>query len=116
MQNAANLRVTESARRLAGAVYRTTSAFPIAERFGLTAQMRRSVVSIGSNIAAGCGRSGNRELVRFLYYAMGSASELEFQALIASDLELLEPATSGSLLLEIVSVKKMLARLIKSLS
>ena len=116
MQNAAKLRVTKFARQLAGTVYRTTSAFPVAERFGLTAQMRRSAVSIGSNIAEGCGRSSNRELVRFLYIAMGSASELEFQAQIASDLELLEPANSEPLLMEIIRIKKMLARLIKTVS
>ena len=86
MQSANNLHVMEHARELALQVYRATSQFPSAERFGLTAQMRRSAISIGSNIAEGCGRQGDRELVRFLQMALGSASELEFQAKIAEDL------------------------------
>ena len=86
MQNAANLRVTGEARHLAVTAYRATDGFPAAERFGLSSQMRRSAVSIGSNIAEGCGRFGNRELVQFLQIAFGSVSELEFQAQIAAGL------------------------------
>ena len=89
MQNPANLRVTARARALASSVYRATGDFPLGERFGLTAQMRRAAVSIGSNIAEGCGRSGDKEFVHFLHIALGSVSELEFQAIVASDLELL---------------------------
>jgi four helix bundle protein len=114
MQNAANLRVTGEARTLAVAVYRATTRFPAAERFGLTAQMRRAAVSVGSNIAEGCGRFGNRELVQFLQIALGSASELEFQAQIARDLTFLSEDTDGPLLDQIDHVKRMLARLIKS--
>jgi four helix bundle protein len=115
MQNSSNLRVTEHARKLATDVYRATATFPIGERFGLTAQMRRAVVSIGSNIAEGCGRAGDRELAQFLQIAMGSASELEFQMLIASDLEFLTSQTAPPLLLDVTRVKKMLARLIKAI-
>jgi four helix bundle protein len=96
MQNAANLRVTGEASTLAVAIYRATNRFPASERFGLTSQMRRSAVSIGSNIAEGCGRFGNRELVHFLQMAQGSASELEFQAQVAMDLEYLTSATDGA--------------------
>jgi four helix bundle protein len=113
MQNAANLRVTAEARTLAVAVYRATTRFPAAERFGLTSQMRRAAVSVGSNIAEGCGRFGNRELVHFLQIALGSVSELEFQSQIATDLEFLT-AADVPLLDQISRVKRMLARLIKS--
>ena len=115
MQSAANLRVTERARALASEVYRATGAFPATERFGLTAQMRRCVISVGSNIAEGCGRHGDRELVRFLHIALGSASELEYQALVATDLGFMPPDAAQSLLARIVEVKRMLARLIKAL-
>ncbi len=77
MQNPDNLQVTRKARELAVETYRCTASFPRDERFGLTAQMRRAAVSIGSNISEGCGRGGNRELVAFLHYALGSASELD---------------------------------------
>ncbi len=83
MQPTQNLRVAEQATKLAVSVYRMASAFPTDERFGITAQMRRAAVSVGSNIAEGCGRRGNRELLQFLYIASGSASELAFQLQLA---------------------------------
>jgi four helix bundle protein len=111
MQNTKNLRVAEHARRLGVAVYRLTAEFPVSERFGLTSQMRRSAVSIGSNIAEGCGRRTNRELLAYLYIASGSASELEFQLQMAEDLDYGD-ATERSLLLKQAQVtRRMLSRL-----
>jgi four helix bundle protein len=114
VQNPANLLVTGEARALAVAVYHATSRFPASERFGLASQMQRSAVSVGSNIAEGCERFGNRELVHFLQIALGSASELEFQTQVAMELELLAEATDEALIDQINHVKRMLARLIKS--
>ncbi len=114
MQSAANLEVTAVARRLASDVYRVTRAFPAEERFALSIQMRRAAISIGSNIAEGCGRSSDREFAQFLHVALGSASELEFQAFVASDLGLLD-RDSGPVLFEDISrAKRMLSRLIKA--
>jgi len=93
----------------------TTCVSPPAERFGLTSQMRRAAVSIGSNNAEGCGRTGDRELVRFLHIALGSASELEFQIQIAIDLDLLRADQAAPLGNEVVRMKRMLASLIKAL-
>jgi four helix bundle protein len=73
MQDAKNLVVGEQARALALAIYRHTESFPRSECFGLTSQMRRAAVSIASNIAEGCGRRSNRELLTFLYIPAGSA-------------------------------------------
>jgi four helix bundle protein len=114
MQNPANLQVTGHARSLACYVYQATAGFPSAERFGLTAHMRRAAVSIGSNISEGCGRSGDKEFVHFLHVALGSASELEFQALVATDLGFLSVESSPRMLGEIGRAKRMLARLIKA--
>ena len=86
MRDQRSLLVLGLARELAVAVYRTTARFPASERFGLTEQMRRSAVSVGSNIAEGAGRNGDRDFLRFVYIAYGSASELAFQLTIASDL------------------------------
>jgi four helix bundle protein len=83
MQDPRKLRVFERASRLTLAVYRLTDGFPSSQRFGLTAQMQRAAVSVGSNIAEGCGRRGDRELLQFLYVASGSARELGFQLHIA---------------------------------
>ena len=115
MQSATNLRVTAFARVLAGSVYSATTRFPVAERFGLTSQMRRAVISIGSNIAEGCGRSSDRELAQFLHDALGSASELEFQTQVATDLSLLSTETAAPLLNQITQLKKMLACLIRAI-
>jgi len=115
MQSANNLRVTAHARALASEVYRVTASFPARERYGLTAQMRRAAVSIGANISEGCGRSGDKELVRFLHIALGSASELEFQLQICADLGLTTEQQSLKLTESIVRLKRMLASLIKAL-
>ena len=115
MQNPGKLRVTTCARELVAELYRATNHFPVSERFGLTAQMRRAAVSIGSNIAEGCGRSGERELIHFLHIALGSASELEFQLLVSVDLALLSESEAAPLLTRTSDLKRMLAGLIKSL-
>ena len=112
MQNSGNLVVAEYAHRLAVATYRHTESFPSAERFGLTSQMRRAAVSIASNIAEGCGRKSNRELLAFLYIAAGSAKELTCQLRIATDLGFGDPASAEQLSSECKRVAKMLSRLI----
>ena len=115
MQSAKNLHVYGKALELAKLVYATTAAFPQHERFGLTSQMRRAAVSIGSNIAEGCGRRGDKELVGYLYIAMGSASELEFQLELATALGYLGAGDAAPLQDAIEAVKGMLSRLILSL-
>jgi four helix bundle protein len=114
MQDPHNLRVMGRAREMAIEVYRATSRLPSAERYGLSSQMRRAAISVGSNIAEGCGRVGNRQLVQFLQIALGSASELAFQAQIAVELELLSANDAAKLIDHIGAVKGMLARLIAS--
>jgi four helix bundle protein len=115
MQNADNLRVTAQARLVAQVVYEATRQFPSTERFGLAAQMRRAAISIGSNICEGCGRAGNRELTHFLQIAYGSVSELQFQVMLAGDLDLLTVEQSEPLADAVLRTKKMLARLISAL-
>jgi four helix bundle protein len=78
-----SLRVWEAGLELADAVYTATAAFPVEERFGLAAQMRRAAVSIPSNIAEGAARASNAEFLRFLHTARGSLAELDTQMEIA---------------------------------
>ncbi|WP_243303968.1 four helix bundle protein [Geothrix oryzisoli] len=111
MQDFRNLAVWRHAHELTLAVYRETAGFPDLERFGLANQMRRSAASIPTNIAEGCGRGSDADFARFLHMALGSASELEYQILLASDLGYLLPATGGSLLDQVQVIKKMASSL-----
>ncbi len=116
MRDFRELAVWQTAHRLALEVYRTTQAFPSDERYGLTAQLRRSAASIPTNIAEGCGRDGERELARFLSIAAGSASETEYHVLLALDLEYFTRATHDDLHARVVEVKKMLTALHRKLT
>ncbi|TAG02983.1 MAG: four helix bundle protein [Betaproteobacteria bacterium] len=80
--------VWKAAMLLAETVYDISAKFPADERFGLIAQIRRSAVSIPSNIAEGAGRSSTGELGHFLGIALGSVAELETQLELADRLNL----------------------------
>ena len=67
-------------------VYNLTKKMPDSEKFGLTNQMRRSAVSISSNIAEGSARESDKEFIQFLHYSMGSIAELETQLIISQEL------------------------------
>ena len=77
-----NLDAWQKAMDMAELIYKVTESLPKEERFGLISQMRRSVVSIPSNIAEGATRHSNKEYIQFLYISLGSASELETQILL----------------------------------
>ena len=87
MKDYRKLKVWEKSHKLALEVYKATLEFPKTEVYGLVSQMRRAASSIPSNIAEGSGRGGDAELARFLRIAMGSASELKYQLLLARDLK-----------------------------
>ena len=78
-------------------VYRTTAEFPKHELYGLVSQMRRSAVSVPSNIAEGKGRHSDPDFVRFLLHARGSLLELQTQVLIARRLQYLSEQRSSEL-------------------
>jgi four helix bundle protein len=113
MQGFRNLRVWEKSHRLTLDIYAFSKAFPREEMFGLTSQMRRASASIGMNIAEGCCRKGDVEMGRFLQIAMGSASELEYQLLLAHDLDYLRNSAYEQLAVQVVDVKRMLSSLMQ---
>ena len=84
------LDVWKDSMRLAREIYRVSSAFPDSERFMLAAQMRRSAVSVASNIAEGAGRGSRLEYARYLRIARGSLMEVDTQLWIARDLGFLD--------------------------
>ena len=96
-------------------VYKASATFPKDELYGLTNQIRRSSVSVPSNIAEGCGRSGDPEFARFVQIAMGSASELEYQLLLSHDLGFMNGTKYKTLANQVIEVKRMLAVLLQKL-
>jgi four helix bundle protein len=115
LKNFKELKVWEKAYQLCLDLYRATADFPNEEKYGLSSQMRRSAISIPSNIAEGYGRKTIPDYVRCLYIAYGSTCELETQTLLSGDLNYLNEADQSSLLEKIKEVERMLMALIKSL-
>ncbi|MBC7076494.1 MAG: four helix bundle protein [Syntrophomonadaceae bacterium] len=86
MRSHHRLEAWQEAMELVKQIYSLTAQFPKEEMYGLASQMRRSAVSVPSNIAEGAARNSEREFLQFLSVARGSLSELETQVLIAKDL------------------------------
>jgi len=116
MNDFRNLVVWQRAHEAALETYRATSAFPPAERFGLTAQLRRSATSVAANIAESCGRASGRDEGRFLQVAKGSAREMEYHLLLARDLGLLDAERHAVLHGLCDQTQKMLAALLRRAS
>ena len=115
MRDFHQLKVWNKAHRLVISIYQATQRFPSEERFGLTVQLRRAAVSVPSNIAEGCGRSGERELARFLDIAAGSLSEVEYQLLLAHDLKYVDEQNYRQISAHANEVKRMLNAFLKQL-
>ena len=110
-----DLKVWQKSYKLCLEIYRITTKFPKEEKYGLTSQIRRSVVSIPSNIAEDYGRKTTKDYIRMLYVSYGSVCELETQILLAGDLDLIEKVELGTLKKDIAEIERMLKALIKSL-
>jgi four helix bundle protein len=115
MHNFRELKIWQRSRIFVKHIYKVTKRFPGDERFGLTDQLRRAAVSISSNIAEGCGRGTDKQLIHFLYIAQGSMCEVETQIILAYDLEILEEKAYNYLIQEIDELQKMNFKLIKRL-
>lgn len=96
-------------------VYTITKGFPEEEKFGLTSQMRRSAVSIPSNIAEGSGRDSDKEFNHFLFIARGSTYELETQLIISEEIGLLNSEELKMFSERIDEIQRMITNLQKKL-
>jgi four helix bundle protein len=105
-----DLNVWKKSMDLVEELYKCTKDFPKEEIYSLTSQIRRSVISIPSNIAEGAARNSKKEFIQFLHIALGSTSELETQLLISDRLGYLK-ASSGYLN-KLDEIKKMLLGLL----
>lgn len=95
-------------------VYQTTTSFPKEELFGIVSQMRRSAISIPSNIAEGFGRKTHKDQDQFYYIAYGSSLELETQLLLAKDLKFISSKDLGKTLSILTEIIKMLHKMTHS--
>jgi len=111
MKDHKNLDVWRDSIDLVAEVYSISSSFPKDEVYGLTSQMRRSAVSIPSNIAEGAARQTEKEFIHFLYVASGSNAELETQLIIAKKLNFIQDI--DCLQQKVVLVQKKLHGLIR---
>jgi four helix bundle protein len=102
------LEVWKNSINLAKKIYKITCSFPASEIYGLVSQMRRSVVSISSNIAEGAARSGNKEFLQFINIAQGSASELDTQIELVKELGFINQQNYDELVSLITIISKQL--------
>lgn len=107
MKQYTELDVWVKSRELASLVYDLTKYFPKEEMFGLSSQIRRSVVSIPSNIAEGCGRNSSRDTIQFLSISRGSLYELETQLFISFDLNYINNEQLDLVVNKITECKKL---------
>ena len=116
MHNFKNLKIWQKAMDVAEEIYLTSAEFPKEEKFGLTSQIRRSAISIPSNIVEGAGRNTDGEFRNFLGIASGSSNELFTQLLLANRLNLISQDKTQSLIADLIEVQKMNYTFIKKLA
>ncbi len=114
MQDFRDLQVWQKAHQVTLDVYRVSARFSADERFGLTSQIRRAAMSVGNNLAEGCGRGTDPDFARFAQMALGSASEVEYLILLAKDLKEMRADDAARLHDGITEVKRMATALIRT--
>ncbi len=115
MKDFKDLKVWQKAHELAVAIYSASRTFPREEIYGLTSQLRRAAVSIGANIAEGCGRRSDGEFVRFLQIARGSSAEVEYHLLLSRDLKFMSESGFQNLQRKLAEVQRMLTSLVSAI-
>jgi four helix bundle protein len=115
LKNYRELKVWQKAYGFCLELYKITKRFPKEELYGLTSQIRRSAISVPSNIAEGYGRKTTQEYIRSLHIAYGSNCELETQILLAGDLGYFKTEDFEKLRKDIGEIERMLKALIKAL-
>ena len=115
IKNFQDLRIWQIGIEVVKDIYILTKKFPKEELYGLTSQMRRSAVSIPSNIAEGFRRYHNKEYRQFLYITLGSCAELETQIIIANELDCINETNKTELIEKIKYICRMTVKLINKL-
>ena len=110
MRDFHKLGIWQRSHQLTLDVYKMSKSFPKDELFGLSSQIRRAASSIPTNIAEGCGRASNKDYAHFLQIAIGSASEVEYELLLAHDLEYINDEAFNKLTSETIAIRKMIIK------
>ena len=113
MRDFRTLQAWQRSHSLALAVYKITRPFPPEEMYGLRSQLRRSSASVPTNIAESCGTDGGLDMARFLQMAMRSASEADYQLLLARDLGYVSDDAYEPIEKEVAVTKRVLNALIR---
>ena len=108
MHNFRELKVWQKAIDFSVEIYKITASFPAEEKFGLISQLRRSAVSISSNIAEGSSRTSDKEFYHFLSISIGSAYECETQIIISNKLKYISDTNFEELTIKVTEIQKML--------
>jgi len=106
--NFKELRIWQLGMEIVDDIYRITKGFPKEEQFGLSLQMRKSSSSVPTNIAEGCGRGTDLQLIYFLDISQGSAYELETQCYISLRQGYCLPSEMDPILVKIDEEQKMI--------
>lgn len=110
------LRVWQQAMDIVVDVYAIIRTLPVEERFSLCDQMRRSAISIPSNIAEGQSRNSSKEFIHFLSISRGSIAELQTQLILCDRLGYIEESVVSGLLFRLKDNDKMIRGLMKAIS
>jgi len=116
MKHFSEMEVWKRSHKLVLRVYELTRSFPVDERFGLVSQSRRAAVSVPANIAEGSKRSSAADAARFMNTAEASLAELDYELLLARDLDYLTQDAWRPLHAEAFRIGRMLARLRQALT
>ena len=116
IRNYRDLLVWQKAMVLVNKVYKVSAKYPDTEKYALTSQLRRSAVSLPSNIAEGYGRNSTKDYIRFLNIAMGSLYELQTQLEISLNQDYLKKEMFDNVYEDCREIDRMLSSLIRELS
>ncbi|MGE4287693.1 MAG: four helix bundle protein [Salinivirgaceae bacterium] len=113
--NFKELKAWQNALSIVPMVYKLVLKFPEDEKFALTSQIKRAVVSISSNIAEGSGRGTNKDFAHFLDFALGSSYELESELLVAVELNYITLTNCDEIFNNLIEIQRLITGFQKTL-
>lgn len=116
MRNFRDLDIWNLSRELVKEIYFLMKTMPDEEKYGLTSQIKRSVISIPSNIAEGCAKKSNKDFSRFLEISLGSCYELETQLILCSDIDLIPEKNIEEKIILLQNIEKKISSFINYLT